>query len=170
MNIVVTDGKGGYHFRPDSTLNRELKDFYLPDSITGLRLTPCLYAKMTRSAKSVSKKFANRCFSEFDFGLLLDADNMPYNMATTLDNSTFFGYNFLETDRLSDSSFILKIKVKEIYLAKNLTAGMLEEALVKVTALSSLRTGDLLAVSLPETFQVKVGDCIEFGDSSFKIL
>ena len=72
MNIIVqTFGSKLCYCRPDTTWEREEKDFYVPDGIDTLYWTPVVFARVCKAGKCIGKKFASRYYDAIGFGTLL---------------------------------------------------------------------------------------------------
>ena len=72
MNIIVKAfGTGRFYCRPDTTWEREDKDLYLPDAVTGYLWTPVLFARISKAGKCIGRKFADRYYDAVSYGILL---------------------------------------------------------------------------------------------------
>ena len=91
MNIIVNPyGGGPCYCRPDTTWERENKDFYLPDCITELYWTPVAFAKISKAGKCIGKKFASRYYDACGYGILMYCINKADTFIIT-----FFFLSFL---------------------------------------------------------------------------
>lgn len=96
MNVIVFPSwERGYYFRPDTTIEREGKDFFCPEEVTSLSASIILYVKISRAGKAVSAKFAKRYYNSFGVGLLLYGESLidrsnpvSYSIASALDYTT----------------------------------------------------------------------------------
>lgn len=72
MNIIISpfDSKG-FICRPDSTLLRAITEYFLPDYVEGLSLSPVFYIKTHRAGKAISPRFIERYIDGAGYGLLL---------------------------------------------------------------------------------------------------
>lgn len=164
MNIIVKPhGSDLCHCRPDTTWERENKDFYAPDSITGLSFSPVLFARICRSGKCVGKKFASRYYDAIGFGSLLyisDYFTDDRCASSCADHTSILPsplYNTL-TLQGDDNMFTLSKDGKTIFETNCLEATdgcgsqgavqAIESAIVHASELISLRTGDFIAVEL----------------------
>ena len=60
MNIIVQPyGKTLGYCRPDTTWERENKDFYVPESVDTLLWTPVLFARISKAGKCIGEKFVS---------------------------------------------------------------------------------------------------------------
>ena len=54
MNIIVKPYSGQHCYcRPDTTWERENKDFYVPDGVENLRWAPVLFARISKAGKHI---------------------------------------------------------------------------------------------------------------------
>ncbi|MBQ7222281.1 MAG: hypothetical protein IJS02_02310 [Bacteroidales bacterium] len=162
MNIAVVTAADNYYFRPDTTLNREAKDYYCPDGITRLLVTPCVYSRIVKPAKAISKKFIDRYIDSFDFGFILDACAAQHGVATSMDYTTVFPCDFKKLSTADDASFELSVNSEVVFSSKGFDKDSLSEAVVSLSARSSLRFGDLVAIPLSTGYIAKIGDRISF--------
>lgn len=170
MNIAVLKSSGNYCFRPDTTLNREARDYYLPDGVDAVVLSPCIYSKVVKAGKCVAERFAPRYVDNFGFGVLLDAGSADPLEAICLDGSSYLSGETLPIEGIEDASFEVAVNGEPRFTSNSFSAGMLYEALVKVSRLSSLRATDLLAVCLPSSITLHRGDSFSFARHKVDIL
>ena len=85
MNLVVVRPDGTVYARPDTTLVRGARDFYLPDDFSFVAARPCRWIRILKSAKAVQERFARRYFDAVGTGVLLYGDGTD----PLLDNSTY---------------------------------------------------------------------------------
>lgn len=137
MNILVIRADGTYYARPDTTLERESKDFYLPDDCTGVCARRFSFVRIVKAGKAVGERFAGRYFSECGEGVMLygKPSLTPY-----IDCSTFISQ---EMHPLDDSM-----------------AQRFAESLSMVTRHTSVRIGDLLCIEEAECRECAGGDCV----------
>lgn len=74
MNIVTETFAGRSIVRPDTTFAKASGEFYVPDGVSELRVSPVLVSKITRAAKAVPQRFTPRYFQEYGLGLYLYPD------------------------------------------------------------------------------------------------
>lgn len=170
MNIAVVRPSGSYYFRPDTTLNREALDYYIPDGVEELTLTPCIYSKVTRAGKCISQKFALRHIDNFGFGVLLDAVGGDPQEAVCMDATSFLSGDTLPFSEIGDAAFEVSVNGEPRFCRDHFDAGMMCDALATVSRRSSLRATDLLAVCLAEPVVLKKGDCFCFAGHKVSIL
>ena len=72
MNIIVKPyGSDLCHCRPDTTWERENKDFYSPECVNEIYWTPVVFARISKAGKCVGSKFVGRYYDAVGCGMLL---------------------------------------------------------------------------------------------------
>ena len=72
MNIIVKPyGSNLCYCRPDTTWERENKDFYSPECVNDIYWTPVVFARVSKAGKCVGKKFVERYYDGVGCGMLL---------------------------------------------------------------------------------------------------
>lgn len=189
MNIIVSlFGSNGadYCFRPDTTLEKESFDYYIPDGISELTYSPVLFVRLCRAGKAIGEKFAGRYYDSGGFGVLLYGESIigsgaaaGLSMASSLDKTSLLPFPLIDKDVLenSENSFSLSVNgrsmnehsmnersVNERSVNRNGTfachpdfAGI-PEILHRISVRTSLRTGDIVAVELGERLPIHAGE------------
>lgn len=170
MNIAVLRPSGNYCFRPDTTLNREARDYYIPDGIEAVTLRPCIYSKIIKAGKCVSERFAERYVDNFGFGVLLDAEDTDPMEAFCMDGSSYLSGDTAPVSGINDAVFEVSVNGKPWLRKEEFSAGMLFDALVTVSRMSSVRATDMIAVCLPESVTLHKGDSFTFEGQKVNIL
>ncbi len=157
MNIIVRPYNGQHCCcRPDTTWERENRDFYSPESVERLSCTPVLFARISKAGKCVGRKFASRYYDAVNYGVLLYAENFldgtpeAWACASSIDHTSILPsplYNPIVLGQ-TGNHFLLKVDGKIITDYNGGTAEMIEEALVEASSLISLRIGDVLCLEL----------------------
>ena len=121
MNIIVSlFGSNGtdYCFRPDTTLEKESFDYYIPDGVSELTYSPVLFVRLCRAGKAIGEKFAGRYYDSGGFGVLLYGESIIGNgaaaglsMASSLDKTSLLPFPLIDKDVLenSENSFSLSV-------------------------------------------------------------
>ena len=169
MNILVSPYRnGGFYFRSDSTLIRNLTDFYAPDYIKSIAAVPVLCFRSERSGKSVPAQFAGRYLGPFTCGLVIKAstnnDTVPEEdrifAENALDYSTIIPYDLIPSDRLD--GFISEARSLTVQINGTVRASItavpgrdeLSRKFAVISRYCSLRTGDFLAFELADAVPV----------------
>ena len=72
MNIIVKPyGSSICYCRPDTTWERENKDFYSPECVNEIHWTPVVFARICKAGKCVGKKFVERYYDGVGCGMLM---------------------------------------------------------------------------------------------------
>ena len=72
MNIIVRPyGSEFCHCRPDTTWERENKDFYSPECVNEIWWTPVVFARVCKAGKCVGSKFVGRYYDGVGCGMLM---------------------------------------------------------------------------------------------------
>lgn len=156
MNIIVRPyGESGCYCRPDTTWERENKDFYVPEGIMEVRWAPVVFVKISKAGKCIGRKFVSRYYDSFNAGALLychrGTGDEPVAFTSCVDHSSLLpspSRNAAELDgpgadyeAAKDSSKIFETDLSSMKEA-------LEEAICTASKLTSLRIGDYVAVEM----------------------
>lgn len=150
MNITVIDQQGRISCRPDTTWEREDKDFFVPDQVQGFAFTPVLFARLSRAGKCIGGKFAQRYYESICFGVLLTAEDDPagifYDRTSVLPAATYSKHTLElpenEFSFLKDGRPVFNLQIGEGAMAR------VDMALADVSKVVSQRTGDIVALEL----------------------
>ena len=72
MNIIVKPyGSDLCYCRPDTTWERENKDFFSPECVNEIYWTPVVFARVSKAGKCVGKKIVERSYDGVGCGMLL---------------------------------------------------------------------------------------------------
>ncbi|MGM9764559.1 MAG: hypothetical protein ACI3ZQ_11115 [Candidatus Cryptobacteroides sp.] len=163
MNIIVRSHNSELCYcRPDTTWERENKDYFVPDFVDELYFCPIIFAKVAKAGKCVGAKFSERYYDSVNFGLLMYAGNPETDLATTscLDHSSilpFPMYNRIVFDREGNDLTIMRDSEVLFTLpgaapsdegAKGAMISLIEDSICKVSTRVSLRIGDFVAAEL----------------------
>ncbi|MBO5499257.1 MAG: hypothetical protein J5990_07655 [Bacteroidales bacterium] len=162
MNIIVKSyGSGLCYCRPDTTWERENKDFYSPECVNELHWAPIVFVRICKAGKCIGQKFASRYYDAFNFGALLychtpESSEIAFTSCT--DHSSLLPaplYNpvVLEND---DNIYEVRKNGETIFSSHGPDAvsdsasfkALIEDAVCRASRLTSLRIGDFLAIEL----------------------
>lgn len=160
MNISVQPyGSCRCYCRPDTTWERESKDFYSPESVNTLHWTPVTYVRISKAGKCISGKFVSRYYDGVGFGTLLYIGDFLPDLASAscADHSSILqspvgGPELLET---SDKTYEVFRNGEKIFgcTAEGLKEKV-EEAICRASQLTTLRIGDFVAIELAPAAQI----------------
>ena len=72
MNIIVKPyGSDLCYCRPDTTWERENKDFYSPECVNEIYWTPVVFGRISKAGKCIGRKFIERYYDGVGCGMLL---------------------------------------------------------------------------------------------------
>lgn len=157
MNIIVKPyGKSACYCRPDTTWERENKDYYAPECVNGIHWSPIVFARISKAGKCIGKKFATRYYDAFNYGALLycltdESDDIAFTSCsdhTSLLPAPLYNVVVMEGDENTyevrkDDEVIFRTTGSDIAVK-----GMIEEAICTASQMTSLRIGDFIAVEL----------------------
>ncbi len=155
MNIVIKREEGGIYCRPDTTLERENRDFYCPDEMGGLSYSPVIFARISKTGKWISSKFVDRYYDSVGFGILLydrcllDGSIDSIASSSCYDHSSLLPQESVKKEDLANGRVQMFKNSDSIY--RSITeekAERLEKAICEVSAKVSLRIGDIVALEL----------------------
>ena len=147
MNITVKPyDRELCYCRPDTTWEKEGKDFYVPDGVEKVLWTPVVFARISKAGKCVGAKFVSRYYDGFGIGALLYCSDEDLAFSSCLDHTSLLPmplYNPVVLDNKDNEYILGKLKgnlegIKEA----------LEDAICKASELTSLRIGDFVAIEL----------------------
>ena len=164
MNIIVKPYGGNLCYcRPDTTWERENKDFYSPECVNEIYWTPVVFARVSKAGKCVGRKFVERYYDGIGCGMLMYCSGQAIRQLSHIVDKTsilphpLFQPVVLEDEKEftvsateassgcnTDASVILSDSPIILSGAKEL----LEEAICNASQLTSLRIGDFVAVEL----------------------
>lgn len=159
MNIITRPyGSDLCCCRPDTTWERENKDFYSPECVNAIFRAPVVFARISKAGKCIGSRFAERYYDGFNFGVLLycsTAEEMtPADIAyaSCIDHTSLLPmplYNpVLITNE--DNFFEISADGKKIYgchCGEDIKS-IIEDTICRASQLTSLRIGDFVAAEL----------------------
>lgn len=178
MNIVVFSNKTGiFFFKPDNTLVRDSKDYYIPGFVTEISVALSVVVKISRSAKCTLKEYARRYYHEWGLGLVLYPDNIlkaestnlfSSGRALSLDNTTYEMQKLFPVDEIGKNGKIEFLSGTSILYCNTLETGFLEEidkSIEEISRHSSLKNGDLIYIEVTERIPVNIGNNLKVSYS-----
>ena len=165
MNIIVKPYDSDLCYcRPDTTWERENKDFYSPECVNEIYWTPVVFARISKAGKCIGRKFVERYYDGIGCGMLLycgtsfEGSAGLMKLSEVVDKSSILPHPLFQPLVLEDEKeFIVSCQFDaqgDAALSHNVILSgakdQLEEALCKASELTSLRIGDFVAVELRE--------------------
>ena len=149
MNIIVKPyGSSICYCRPDTTWERENKDFYSPECVNEIHWTPVVFARISKAGKCVGKKFVERYYDGVGCGMLMYCGD-----SVIVDKSSILPHPLFQPVVLEDEKeFVVHVSPinQDSSVILSGAKDLLEEALCNASQLTSLRIGDFVAVELRE--------------------
>ncbi len=155
MNIIVKPyGSDSFYCRPDTTWERENKDFYSPEPVNGLDWSPILFVRISKAGKCIGSKFASRYYDAFGFGVLMYISNFMPDLASAscADHTSLLPQPSHGPEEIENEHNTYEI-IREDRSIFNMEGGPslkaeVEAAICRASQLTSLRIGDFVAVEL----------------------
>lgn len=159
MNIIVKPyGSSLCYCRPDTTWERENKDFYSPECVKELHWAPIVFARICKAGKCIGGKFAPRYYDAFNFGALLychTSESPDIAFTSCADHTSLLPaplYNPVVMEN-EENIFEVKMNGEKIFDSRDISIEaslkeVIEDAICKASQLTTLRIGDFIAVEL----------------------
>ena len=159
MNIKVKPyGSSLCYCRPDTTWERENKDFYSPECVNELHWAPIVFARICKAGKCIGGKFAPRYYDAFNFGALLychTSESTDIAFTSCADHTSLLPaplYNPVVMEN-EENIFEVKMNGEKIFDSRDISIEaslkeVIEDAICKASQLTTLRIGDFIAVEL----------------------
>lgn len=155
MNIIVKPYAGKCCYcRPDTTWERENRDFYVPECTDEIDWAPIIYVRVSKAGKCIGAKFASRYYDAFNFGALLYCNHHGETdraFTSCADHTSFLPFPLYNTVVMENEDNEYKVFKNGELIYSRLTDTLkatVEDAICKASELTSLRIGDLVAVEL----------------------
>lgn len=158
MNIIARPyGSNRCYCRPDTTWERENRDFYVPEGIDEIRWAPVVFVRISKAGKCIGQKFAERYYDSFNFGALMycckEADQIQESIAFTscMDHTSILPSPLYNPIVMEGEHNVYEVSINGEQTFNSGTKeikGLLEETLCIASKSTSLRIGDYVAVEL----------------------
>ena len=161
--------------RPDTTWERENRDFYSPECVNEVTWTPVVFARISKAGKCIGRKFAERYFDGFGCGMLMYC-KVGEDLCSCVDRTSILPMPLYNPIALDDPKEFVVTRNSEstpterhspvistekhssvisterhspvISTERSEWRNLLCEALCSASRLTSLRIGDYIAVEL----------------------
>lgn len=150
MNIIVKpQGNDLCYCRPDTTWERENKDFYVPEGTECLYWTPIIFARVSKAGKCINPKFASRYYDAFNFGMLIYTGDGETAFTSCADHSSILPAPLYNTLVMEGEENIYSVsKDGENIFSSFPDRVLIEDAICRASRMTSVRIGDFVAVEL----------------------
>ncbi len=154
MNIIARPFGSRYCYcRPDTTWERENRDFYSPECVNEILWTPIVFARMSKAGKCIGNKFVQRYYDSVGCGVLLYCEGQDIAFTSCLDHTSILPSATFDPTRFEEASNTFEIianGIKDSIRIDGNIKALLEETICQASQLTSLRTGDFVAIELDE--------------------
>ena len=151
MNIIVRPyGSDLCYCRPDTTWEREDKDFYVPDSIDTVYWTPVVFARISKAGKCIGSKFVSRYYDGFSFGILLYCNDGPLAFTSCADHTSRLPLPFRDAALIEEGGEFRVMMDGEDIFSGTPVRSRIEDTICRASDMTSLRIGDFVAVEMDQ--------------------
>ena len=188
MNIVIRRYESGLCYcRPDTTCEKENRDFYVPESIIDIQWSPVLFVRISKAGKCIGKKFVSRYYETFSFGALMycsdnktdTVNDLNIAFSSCVDHSSLLPSPSYDLSGLEsgETHYQVRKNGEAIYTSgcqdgDKYLKTLIEDTVCLASQLTSLRIGDIVAVELAEITRLASRDekeisfAGEYGDTT----
>ena len=167
MNIIVKPyGSTLCSCRPDTTWERENKDFYSPECVNEVMWTPVVFARVSKAGKCIGNKFVGRYYDGVGCGILMYCAT-DEAVTSCADHTSILPMPLYNPEVLDGKMEFIVTKNGNLAAARSIAAvlqagktglvssteqgewrHLLEDAICNASRLTSLRIGDFVAAEL----------------------
>ena len=147
--------------KPDSSLLKNNKPFFLPDFSDNIQFGVGVVVKISKLGKGISAKFANRYYDEVTLGIDITARDiqsrqakggMPWELSKCFDGAAPIG-SFIPVSIVKDMADLdFRLEINNKTVQKSNTSDMIfgfGEIIEYVSKFFTLKTGDLIFTGTP---------------------
>jgi len=151
-----------FFMKPDSSLLKDGKPFFLPDFSADMQYEAEIVVKINRLGKSISRKFASRYYDEITVGIDMTArdlqkkqkeNGLPWEISKSFDNSAVIGkFVSLEKEGWNPDAIPFRLDIDGKTVQQGNTADMIlkiDEIIEYVSRFNTLKMGDLIFTGTP---------------------
>ena len=173
MNIIIkpyNPQEGLFYFKPDTTLNRDYTNLYLPHFIKRVEAKELFYIRIDRAGKGIAERYASRYFSKGNYALSISIAPDIFPNATpsqapsatpsqapsaaiingSVANSIDYSFYSMPAEKIEDPQLIEEFCK---YIAQ-------------ITEIISLRTGDIIAIETGKKEYFSIEDSLPIPTSN----
>lgn len=159
MNIIARPyGSSRCYCRPDTTWERENKDFYVPDTVDAVYWTPIIFARISKAGKCIGTKFVERYYDSFNFGILMYTGEGDIAFTSCADHTSLLPSPLYNPIVLENEENLCEFKKEDTRIFQTgcgkETRSTIEEAIIEASRMTSLRIGDYVAAELAPCSQL----------------
>ena len=177
MNIIIkpyNPQEGLFYFKPDTTLNRDYTNLYLPHFIKRVEAKELYYIRIDRAGKGIAERYASRYFSKGNYALSISIapdifpNATPSQAPSAAPNAT---------PSQTPSAAIINGSVANAidYSFYSMPAEKIEDPqlieefckyIAQITEIISLRTGDIIAIETGKKEYFSIEDSLPIPTSN----
>ena len=168
MNIIIkpyNPQEGLFYFKPDTTLNRDYTNLYLPHFIKRVEAKELFYTRIDRAGKGIAERYASRYFSKGNYALSISIAPDIFPNATPRQTPSAAIINRSVANSIDYSFYSMPAeKIEDPQLIEQFC-----KYIAQITEIISLRTGDIIAIETgkKEYFSIEDSLPIPTSNSSF---
>ena len=176
MNIIIkpyNPQEGLFYFKPDTTLNRDYTNLYLPHFIKRVEAKELFYIRIDRAGKGIAERYASRYFTKGNYALSISIapdifpNTTPSQAPSAAPNTTPSAaiINRSVANAIDYSFYSMPAeKIEDPQLIEQFC-----KYIAQITEIISLRTGDIIAIETgkKEYFSIEDSLPIPTSNSSF---
>ena len=180
MNIIIkpyNPQEGLFYFKPDTTLNRDYTNLYLPHFIKRVEAKELYYIRIDRAGKGIAERYASRYFSKGNYALSISIAPDIFPKATP-SQAPSAAPNATPSQTPSAAIINRSVANSIDYSFYSMPAEKIEDPqlieefckyIAQITEIISLRTGDIIAIETgkKEYFSIEDSLPIPTSNSSF---
>lgn len=189
MNIIIkpyNPQEGLFYFKPDTTLNRDYTNLYLPHFIKRVEAKELFYIRIDRAGKGIAERYASRYFSKGNYALSISIapdifpNATPSQAASTRPSATPSQASSAmpsQAPSATQSAAIINRSVSNSidYSFYSMPAEKIEDPqlieefckyIAQITEIISLRTGDIIAIETGKKEYFSIEDSLPIPTSN----
>lgn len=160
--------------KPDSSILRKNKPFFIPDFSSDLHHEVELVLKIDQVGKNISSKFASRYYSSVGLGIDFTARDLqnklkdkglPWEKAKAFDYSAVISSHFIPIEQLPTNQIEFRLDINGTTRQSGNSALMIfpfDELIANISKYFTLKTGDLIYTGTPAGVgPVKINDRLQ---------
>ena len=165
MNIIIkpyNPQEGLFYFKPDTTLNRDYTNLYLPHFIKRVEAKELFYTRIDRAGKGIAERYASRYFSKGNYALSISIapDNFPNATPSQVPSAAIINGSVANSIDYSFYSMPAE-KIEDPQLIEEFC-----KYIAQITEIISLRTGDIIAIETGKKEYFSIEDSLPIPTSN----
>lgn len=169
MNIIIkpyNPQEGLFYFKPDTTLNRDYTNLYLPHFIKRVEAKELFYTRIDRAGKGIAERYASRYFTKGNYALSISIapdiipNTTPSQAPSTTPNAAIINRSVANAIDYSFYSMPAE-KIEDPQLIAEFC-----KYIAQITEIISLRTGDIIAIETGKKEYFSIEDSLPIPTSN----